>query len=166
MELEIIKHENILFKDLLRVIDIKNAAWPHPIESQLKWILGNQNSEDLHVILKDAGEDLAYMDLCPVRAKIDDMDQAFLGIGNVCTKTHGLGHGGILMKEVNKYIEVNGQKGILFCREGVLKFYVHHGWKVIASDKVIIEGEEHADVFTMCYNSPSFNRMIYSDRLF
>lgn len=35
MELEIIKHSDIKHENLMRVINIKNAAWPHPIECQL-----------------------------------------------------------------------------------------------------------------------------------
>ena len=166
MELEIIKHSDISYEDLLRVIDIKNAAWPHPIESQLKWIANNQSSEDLHIILKDGIDDLAYMDLCPVNADVDGHQMCFMGIGNVCSKTKGKGHGGILVTLVNKYLEDNNLKGMLFCKDHVMRFYAHFGWQVISGDKVTIEGEGHEGIYTMCFNTPSFNRMIYSDRLF
>ena len=166
MELEIIKHSNISQEDLLRVIDIKNAAWPHPIESQLKWIVENQSKDDLHVILKDSNENLAYMDLCPVSAVVDDHQMRFMGIGNVCSKTKGKGHGGILIALVNKYLEDNNLKGMLFCKDHVMRFYTHYGWQVIPSDTVTIEGDSHEGIYTMCFNTPSFNRMIYSDRLF
>lgn len=166
MELEIIKHSDISQEDLLRIIDIKNAAWPHPIESQLKWIADNQSSEDLHVILKEGGEDLAYMDLCPVMAMVDGHYTSFVGIGNVCTKEKGKGHGGELMKLVNKYIVDNNLRGMLFCMDRVVRFYANYSWQLIPSDSVIIEGEGHEGIYTMCFNIPSFNRMIYSDRLF
>ena len=166
MELEIIKHSDISQEDLLRVIDIKNAAWPYPIESQRKWIAENQSSEDLHVILKDDNDDLAYMDLCPVNAEVDGHQMSFMGIGNVCSKTKGKGHGGVLVTRVNKYLEDNNLKGMLFCKDHVMRFYAHYGWQVISSDNVIIEWEGHEDIYTMCYNTPSFTRMIYSDKLF
>ena len=41
MELIIIKHNDILFRDILRAIAVKNVAWRHPVESQLKWIIDN-----------------------------------------------------------------------------------------------------------------------------
>lgn len=166
MELEIIKHSDISQEDLLRVIDIKNTAWPHPIESQLNWIANNQSCEDLHVILKDGNEDLAYMDLCPVKAVVDDHQMCFMGLGNVCSKTKGLGHGGMLVNLVNKHLVDNNLQGMLFCMDRVVRFYALYGWQVISSDKVTIEGEGHDGVYTMCYNTPSFNRMVYSGRLF
>lgn len=166
MELEIIKHSDISIKDLLRVIEIKNVAWPHPIESQLKWIKENQHQDDLHVILKDNGKDLAYMDMCPVSAFVDDEKLFFMGVGNVCTKIHGLGHGGELVTLVNDYLKTNQQHGLLFCREKVMHFYAQYKWLVISSERAIIEGEECEDIYTMCFNTPSFSKMIYSDRVF
>lgn len=166
MELEIIKHSDISHDDLMRVIAIKNAAWPHPIESQLKWIEDYQSSDDLHVILKDDNEDLAYMDLCPVMAEVDTKPTVFLGIGNVCSKVKGKGYGGKLMNLVNHYIVNNDLKAMLFCKEHVVRFYLHCGWNLIPTNKVTIEGEEHKDILTLCYNTPSFDQMTYSDRLF
>jgi hypothetical protein len=166
MELEIIRHEDILFRDLIRVVNIKNAAWPHPIESQLKWILENQSIDDFHVILIDKGEDLAYMDLCPVKAEVDGVMTDFLGIGNVCTKTRGIGHGGILVKKVNAYLDETQAKGLLFCKDKVMRFYEHYGWQVIPTYKVTIDDEGHDDVYVIEYNMPSFRKLRYSDRLF
>lgn len=166
MELEIIKHSDISYEDLLRVIDIKKAAWPYPIKDQLKWIADNQSSEDLHVILRDSDYDFAYMDLCPVNALVDDILMCFMGVGNVCSKTKGRGYGGIMLTLVNKYLKDNNLKGMLFCKDHVMRFYAHYGWQVISSDKVTIEGADHEGIHTMCFNSPSFDRMFYSDRIF
>lgn len=166
MELEIIKHSDITQEDQMRVIDIKNAAWPHPIESQLKWIEDNQHSEDLHVILKEGDKDFAYMDLCPVSAMVDGRTRMFMGIGNVCSKIKGLGHGGLLLTLVNDYLKENNLAGLLFCRDRVVRFYERYNWIVVSTDKVSINGEGHDGVYTMCFNTPSFKSMIYSDRDF
>ena len=60
-ELEIIKHDDILFRDLLRAVTVKNVAWPHPVDSQLKWITDNMQPEDLHVFFREDDVDLAYI---------------------------------------------------------------------------------------------------------
>ena len=59
-DLEIIKHNDILFRDLLRAVAVKNVVWPPPVESQVKWIIDNMQPVDLHVILKENGEDKAH----------------------------------------------------------------------------------------------------------
>jgi len=167
--LEIIQHKNVLFRDLLRVIDIKNAAWPHPVESQLKWIVENQSSEDFHVILRDSNEDLAYLDLCPVHAVVDGVETEFLGIGNVCTKTHGLGHGGILIKLVNSYLKKSRKRGLLFCKDKVVNFYAHYAWEIVPSVVIIptdTAAHSCSDVITMVYNTSKVNNIVYKDRDF
>lgn len=60
MELEIIKHNDILFRDLLRATAVKNVAWLHPVESLKKWIIDYLQPVDLLVILKENGEDKAH----------------------------------------------------------------------------------------------------------
>ena len=166
MEIEIIKHSDISYDDLLRVIQIKNSAWPHPIESQLRWIKENQNPEDLHVLLKDGVNDYAYMDLCPVKAIVDGNETAFMGIGNVCSKTKGQGYGGILVELVNKYIKENSLRGLLFCKDHVVLFYAHYNWQLVPSEKVIFEGSGYTSINTMTYNITQINQLLYRDRIF
>lgn len=91
MELEIIKHNDVLFRDLLRGIAIKSVAWPHPIESQVKWIVDNMQSQDYHVFLKDDCGDKAYMTLSPVKASVNGAIMPFMGVGCVCSANPGTG---------------------------------------------------------------------------
>lgn len=165
MELEIIMHSDISREDLLRVIAIKNAAWPHPLESQIKWIEEHQRPDDLHVILREGASDYAYMDLCPVTANIDGQDVAFMGVGNVCSKTKGQGHGGMLISLVNEHLKENNLKGLLFCKKHVVGFYAHYSWEVIPSHSIRID-ENTCNVFAMTYNTPTFHKMSYNDRPF
>ena len=91
MELEIIKHRDILFRDLLRAISVKSVAWPHPLESQVKWIVGNMRDDDEHVFLKDGDKDMAYMTLSPVAGLLNGVKTSFSGVGCVCTAHPGVG---------------------------------------------------------------------------
>lgn len=165
MNLQIIKHKDIFYRDILRAISIKTIAWPHPIESQVKWIADNMQPEDMHVFLSDNGKDVAYMTLSPVEGIINKKTEPLLGIGCVCTAVKGMGYGNCLMQEVNRYLEKNNFKGLLFCREGVVRFYQINGWRVIPTDIInIMSG--HKDVISMVYNCPEVMSFDYSDRDF
>lgn len=117
MELEIIKHRDILFRDLLRAIAVKSVAWPHPIESQVKWIVDNMQPDDMHIFLKDGGEDMAYMTLSPVNAVMNEAENSFMGVGCVCSAKQGVGLGKQLVESVNKWLSDNNFKGLLFCKK-------------------------------------------------
>lgn len=164
-ELEIIKHNDILFSDLLRAVAVKNVAWPHPVESQVKWTIDNMQPDDMHVFLKENGEDKAYMTLSPVTATVNGVETPFMGVGCVCSAKRGSGFGQQLMSSVNKWLDDNKYKGLLFCKKGLLGFYSRYEWKVIEPSCVFFE-TPHDDVFTMTYNSDVINIFEYKERFF
>lgn len=165
MDLEIIKHNDILFRDLLRGIAVKNVAWPHPIESQVKWIIDNLYPEDYHVFLTEEGKDKAYMTLSPVRGEMNGTETVFWGVGCVCTSSKGEGNGGLLLEKTNQFLLKKGIKGLLFCRRQLIPFYEKYDWKVVPQNKVIMPKADPA-VFTMVYNCPEIESIEYSGRLF
>lgn len=71
MNLEVIKHRDILFRDLLRAIAMKSVGWSYSLESQVRWIVDNMHDEDEHVFLKDGDKDMAYMTLSPVTGMLN-----------------------------------------------------------------------------------------------
>ena len=91
MKLEIIKHNDILFRDLLRAIAVKSVAWPHSLESQVRWILDNLRAEDDHVFLRDGDKDIAYMTFSPVVGVMNGALVSFMGVGCVCSANPGMG---------------------------------------------------------------------------
>lgn len=165
MELQIIKHNDILFRDLLRGIAVKNVAWPHPIESQVKWIIDNMYPEDYHVFLKEDGKDKAYMTLSHVKGEMNGSETVFWGVGCVCTSSKGKGYGGMLLKKTNQYLLDKGVNGLLFCKKQLIPFYEKYDWKVVPQNRVIIP-EEDSGVYTMVYNCPEIERLKYSGRMF
>lgn len=165
MDLQIIKHNDILFRDLLRGIAVKNVAWPHPTESQVKWIIDNMYQEDYHVFLTEEGKDKAYMTLSPVKGEMNGIETVFWGVGCVCTSSKGEGYGGMLLKKTNQYLLDKGVKGLLFCKKQLIPFYEKYDWKVVPQNKVIIP-EDDSGVFTMVYNCPEIERLKYSGRMF
>lgn len=165
MEIDIIKHSDILFRDVIRVAKIKSTAWPYPVESQLRWIIDNQKEFDYHVILRKGVDDIAYLNICPVKAFLDGEERNFWGIGNVCTKNHGLGHGQYLIESINQHIKRNNMAGLLFCKKNLVNFYLRYGWQLISKNKVHLV-ENIDSIYTLCYNVHPFDIIEYKGFLF
>jgi len=164
-ELQLIKHSEILFRDLLRGIAVKNVAWPHPVDSQVKWIIDNMRPEDYHVFLTEDGKDKAYMTLSPVEGEMNGKTVGFYGVGCVCTSSKGEGYGGILLKKTNQFLLDKGVMGLLFCKKLLIPFYEKYDWTVVTHNKVFIP-EEDPGVFTMVFNCPEIESLKYSGRMF
>lgn len=134
MKLQLIKHRDILFRDLLRAIAIKNFAWSHSVESQLKWIVDNIDDSDIHVFLRDGDKDVAYMNLVETSFIVNDTEYLAYGVGNVCALEKGKGYGRELMQQVNQYLEQKLRAGLLFCRSALVPFYSQFGWEEVKRD--------------------------------
>lgn len=165
MELQLIKHYDILFRDILRAVSVKSVAWPHPVESQLKWIIDNMFPNDLHVFLTDGVADKAYMTLSPVEGLMNGSNTSFMGVGCVCSANPGMGGGKSLIINTNQYLIENSLKGLLFCKQNLIDFYSKYNWKLIPPERVQFK-TPHQGVFTMVYNCEDIERLDYSDRFF
>ncbi len=166
MELEIIKHKDILFRDLLRAIAVKTVAWPFPLESQVKWINENLDDADLHVILKDGYSDVAYLNLVQSTFIVNDTEYMAYGIGNVCSREKGKGYGGELMNQVNAYLVKNRHAGLLFCKDTLVSFYSRYGWEEVSRDKCDIPAlPEGSHVMTNLVPERA-DKLIYHGKLF
>ena len=163
MELQIIQHNDILFGDVLRAISLKSVAWPYPVESQVKWIIDNMRIDDMHVFLIDAGKDLAYMTLSPVKGWVNGSLVSFYGVGCVCSANPGRGYGKMLIKSVNEYLLNNNCRGLLFCKKDLMGFYGKYNWELVHPNKIHFT-TPHEGVFTMVYNCETIDELGYSDR--
>lgn len=164
-ELEIIRHNDILFRDLLRAVAVKNVAWPHQVESQVKWIIDNMQPDDMHVFLTENGEDKAYMTLSPVTATVNGEDSPFMGVGCVCAAHPGNGGGKLLVETVNKYLKERNYKGLLFCKENLIKFYSKYDWVLLPQERASLPVRS-SDIFTMVYNTPLVGSLKYQGHMF
>ena len=165
MELQVIPHKEIRLADLMRVVAVKSAAWPFPVDSQRRWMAENVREEDRHVLLRDGGLDRAYLSLSPVVATVDGAPVAFLGVGCVCTCFLGEGWGGRLMEEAGRLLEQEGVPGLLFCKERMVPFYRKYGWELVPAGNVHF-AEPHGEVCTMTLGRPGPFVMEYADRFF
>lgn len=165
MKLEVIKHRDILFRDLLRAIAMKSVGWPHSLESQVRWIVENMHDEDEHVFLKDGDKDMAYMTLSPVTGMLNGSLASFLGVGCVCSAKPGMGGGKMLMHNVNELIKERKTVGLLFCKNELVKFYSKYGWQLIPKQALILE-PGHDSINTMLFNCHVDGVLEYKDKLF
>lgn len=165
--LRVIKHQDILFSDILKIIDIKSKAWPYSLDRQLLWIVDNIQGNDLHLILTEGEKDVAYMDMVAVKLKVGDRDLDVYGIGNVCSIQKGKGYGKELMIRANKYLVDKNKIGVLFCRIPLVDFYQKYGWSLIAPNNVKLDFCDDG-IKMMVFNVDlSKNEVVaYRDRMF
>lgn len=164
-KLEFIKHQEASVDDLKRAIIIKQTAWPYPYESQKKWIQDNLKEDDVHVFLKKKDEYVAYLNLVQVNVVINTKNKPFLGIGNVCAIKQHSGFGGLLMGKIYLYLVENKYRGILFCKDELVRFYQKYHWSLVPSEKLSLVNYE-PNVNTMICNVGDVDTLQYSDRNF
>lgn len=161
-----IKHGEISSNKLKEVCELKSVAWPHSIESQLNWIKSNISDNDIHVILSDENESLAYLNLINIKCVVDGELVNGFGIGNVCSRVQGLGYGSILMKRINSFLVENKMLGILFCKTNLIEFYNKFDWQLVNKEKLKLSFDNN-NIETMISNFKNdFNILEYSGKSF
>lgn len=164
---KIIKHESLSSDNLLAICEIKSLAWSFSLESQKLWITQNIEPDDLHFLLYNNHELIAYMNLVRVEALIDGNYFSVFGIGNVCSKRKGVGYGGLLMNKVGDFLIEKNKIGLLFCKNYLLPFYIKYNWTLIGKEKRYIPFETAQDFNVLSLNlNLNFNTLQYKDRLF
>ncbi len=130
-------NHNIPSDILSEIIRVKSNAWPYPFEKQLEWIQQNLLKEDIHVLLQNANENLAYLNLTLRRTNINDINVDVYGVGNVCSAKKGKGYGTELMKLINLYLIENQKIGLLFCKDNLVEYYSKFNWIMINKSQII-----------------------------
>lgn len=164
--LQCIKHKNVSKQQLDIIIKIKSVAWDYSYDQQLKWINENISDDDVHCLLLENGNPVAYMNLIDTWINVDGKNFDMFGVGNVCSYKKGHGYGGILMHKINEFIELNKRIGLLLCRDQLIPFYSKYGWKTV--DARQIEFSYPIDgIHVMNYNMNfTYNKLKYLNPLF
>jgi Acetyltransferase (GNAT) domain len=164
---KIIEHQFLNAKDLLAICEIKSAVWSYSIEKQKQWIEQNIKFNDLHFLLFESGELIAYSNLIKIEVVIDGSILEAYGIGNVCSINKGKGHGGLLMSVLGQYLNENNVIGILFCKCSLIGFYLKHSWILVDKLKINLFFKAPIDFNVMCYNlNFNFSTLEYKGRTF
>lgn len=157
LETDLIPHCEISINKLAEVIEIKSFRWSYSEKQHKNWINENLLQDDLHLLIYEDGKLSAYTNFISTEAIINNNIYSFMGIGNVCTRTSGKGHGSVLMKTIGDILIDNSWNGILFCKNHLINYYEKFGWELINQERII--GNKNHDINIMTYN---FNEIINS----
>jgi len=139
MQFKFCKHSQIAQQELEKIVDLKKRHWNYTSEEHLNWIERNIKAEDIHVLMFEKDELVAYLNLINTEVIINNTVQPFIGIGNVCSSEKGKGYGSLLIKEVGQYLVHQNIAGILLCNDDLIDFYLKNGWKLL--EKLNVEAD-------------------------
>lgn len=159
-----IENQHVDLSLLNDIIEIKSVAWPYSYEAQLKWISKHLTDNDLHALLYEEDNLIAYMNLINIDLHFNGVLHKALGIGNVCSKEQGKGYGNLLMLKINTFLENNNKRGVLLCKDSLVNFYKKSNW-INYDGKVYIEGALFKNNM-MYYNMEIKSNIIQIDKYF
>lgn len=163
-QVEIHTHCDLSKDKLLEIIDIKSVRWNYSVDQHLDWIKKNIQADDKHILFYLENQLIAYTNLVNVIADINGEKTSFKGIGNVCTLVSGKGYGNLLMGAINDVLTQNNWKGILFCKDHLVKYYEKFSWRVVEKNKIKSNFNE---VNIMIFNCElNITTLYYQDRNF
>jgi len=166
MSITIIKHKELSFNTLIDIIELKSKAWGYSFCDQIEWIRNNMRDNDLHILLKEGDENMAYLNLVDIDIIIDNNVLKCYGIGNVCSSEKGKGYGSKIINLVNQYIIKSNRVGLLFCKSTLVPFYQKNSWKVVNKDKLKLPFD-NIQIETMMFQMDKiYSEIIYTGRKF
>jgi hypothetical protein len=136
MKIKFIRHADITKELLIQIAVLKKYHWKYALEEHLNWMKENLNLNDIHVVMEnDNSELIAYLNLVNISITLNDNENDFLGIGNVCVNVKNRGYGSMLLKEVNGFIYANNLRGALLCKDVLAPFYQLNDWELVEKSK-------------------------------
>lgn len=165
LETGLIPHCEISVNKLAEIIEIKSFRWSYSEKQHKHWINENLLENDLHLLIYKDDKLIAYTNFISTEAIINNKFYSFMGIGNVCTRTSGKGHGSVLMQAIGDILIDNSWNGILFCKNHLINYYEKFGWKLINEEKIIDNNNSNINVMTYNFNE-IVNSLHYTGRNF
>lgn len=150
MQFKFCKHSQINQQELEKIVDLKKRHWNYASKEHLNWIERNIKAEDIHVLMFEKEELVAYLNLINTEVVIDDTLQPFIGIGNVCSREKGKGYGKKLIIEVNDFVTGIKQNAILLCKDNLVEFYKKFNWTLV--DKSLTNQGLDKNINVMLFN--------------
>lgn len=164
--IDFVQHSKLPHDQLIAICSIKAIAWPYSIESQLKWIKENIGENDIHVMLYQKNELIAYMNLVWIEMFVNANKISGFGIGNVCAKEKGKRYGERLMNGAKKFIIESKKMALLFCNQKLVDFYSRYGCKLIANKNVRLSFDDASIKIMIFNNNFPVNEIEYYGRVF
>lgn len=165
MVIKFIRHVDISNELLTEIATIKKYHWKYTLEEHLNWMKENLKFNDMHVVMKDENSELiAYLNLVNISITLNENENDFLGIGNVCVNLKKSGYGSILLKNINDFIRAKNIKGALLCKDSLVPFYQLNDWELVEKSKTSTNLENiNICVFNV---NEEIKNLEYKDRFF
>ncbi|MBU2526455.1 MAG: GNAT family N-acetyltransferase [Bacteroidetes bacterium] len=165
-KLKILKHSEISKNILEDIIRIKSIAWPYSYNKQIDWINKNLKDSDLHILLLEGEEPVAYLNLISIDFILDNYKYSGFGIGNVCTIEKKKGYGKLIIQLTAQYLSEKNKIGLLLCKPELVNFYKRYGWTVIKKSKLCLSFDNR-DIEMMLINHKStISKLTFSGQAF
>lgn len=149
MNWKIVKNKDLTMAECLRIAYLKDQHWPYGLESQILWMKDNITIDDAHLMGEEQDGDKidlkAYSTLSNLIISINGLQINCIGVGGVCVDK-ALQHSGVgqvLLREAEKYINKQGQMGILLCKDPLVPFYEKCGWKLVRYKTALVAGSNY-----------------------
>lgn len=162
--IKIVRHADLQKNQIDKIIALKNIFWKYPYESQIAWLNNNLQPSDLHLMIFDNENLVAYLNMVHIKLLLNDVTCAAFGVGNVCTAQPGKGYGRVLMNKLNNYILEYNSIGALFCQQDLAHFYKKFNWQKMENHICQIENQT-VPMMIFNYNLPIVN-VKYDGKLF
>ena len=154
MDFVLISNNALTEKHLNDIGALKAQHWPHPVSSQVDWILKNYNENDLHVILDDNGFTAGYVALADLKVTFDGKNADALGISCLCVDKNyqGKGLGLLIMEKAFKIAKEKNKTLCLLCKEKLVDFYKKCGYLILSPEKILVADEIFNHNLMLCDN--------------
>ncbi len=148
----ILQNKTLSRKDLFKIVYFKNSIWKYGIKSQLKWIKLNMSKDDVHILFEKNNKIIAYANLFYSISNNDN----FIGIGNVSVhkEFRKLGIGSLIINLIISYLNFNKLNAILFCKKGLVNFYLKNGFKLLNNFDLLIDFDLKQKVYILANFTP------------
>ena len=143
LEITIIESKDLSEQQIIEINVLKQQHWKYSAAEHMRWFRENIKPDDKHVLLREGGELVAYLNLVNVDVTVNGTADKMLGIGNVCVAANreGSGIGATLMAVTNSYLKREKLCGVLFCRDKLLGFYARTCWEKVDATEITVEGK-------------------------
>lgn len=119
----------LLPKELLNIYNLKNSKWNYGIKSQKKWFEENINDNDIHCLLKNNNNIIAYnclrfIKVLNYKKKVNYLIRDTL----IAKKNINFFFLKKFIEKTNKVIKKKSEYGFLFCPKNLIKLNEIFGW--------------------------------------
>ncbi len=153
----------LLIDETNDIIRLKKQHWPYNDDEQMQWFKSNIRSDDMHILIRDGSQLIAYSNAVNVEIKVNNNQYSALGIGNVCVDKvkSDKGIGTLLMACVSILIKKKNTCGVLLCKQNLVGFYSASKWQIVHTNRASICNNPFDGIIMML--DPQ--NVVYSNRI-